>query len=348
MNDVAATSSQDAGAGMTGPGVAPAKPAREAGIEWLRVLACIAIVAFHANTKQWPVMIFGLEVFTIFTIALSVQSAGRRGPAEFVKGRAMTLLLPWVVWWLVYAAWKSLLAHRAGNDLFAWFAPWRLLAGPETHLWFLPFAFLATVAAGLWFGSHPPASDARIARRTAIAWSVVAALLLIAASAVMDRLVQIYEREQKVYQPWMQWCTVLPAVIMGLAIVRARVRGGYDNVALAMLWSVVIAAAGLSYALGWTNLALPYAIAISLCMVGLFVRHAASDTLLTLSGLTFGIFLLHPILFDVWYFVTSKIKLGPTFAVGTHMHAAAMTLFAVTVSAAIVWMLRKTPLRRVV
>jgi hypothetical protein len=151
----------------------------------------------------------------------------------------------------------------------------------------------------------------------------------------------------RVFQPWRQWVTVLPAAVIGLAIVRSRVGEVYDTVALGMLWSLIICAAGASHVLGWTNLSLPYALAISLCVVGLRLRHAASAGLLAASTLTFGVFLLHPMLFDVWYFVTAKIKPGPTFAVDTHAHAAAMTVFAVLCSAGAVWLLRKTPLRRV-
>ncbi|MFN5945423.1 MAG: acyltransferase family protein [Phycisphaerae bacterium] len=341
MSDAAASNSPDSPTNVATP-----KPPREAGIEWLRVLACIAIVAFHANPREWPVMIFGLEVFTIFTIALSVQSAGRRSPAAFVKARAVTLLLPWAVWWLAYAGWKSMLAHRAGRDLFSWFEPWRLLAGPETHLWFLPFAFVATVAAGLWCVTNPLPDDARMARRSAVVWSVIASVLLVAASYATHVQLAIEAADGRVFQPWRQWITVLPAAVMGLAIVRCRTREGHDRTSLGMLWSMVLTAAGVSYVAGWTNLALPYVIAITLCMGGLRIRHNASEALLAASGFTFGIFLLHPMLFDVWYYITAKIKLGSAFAIGTHGHAAAMVVFAVVMSGAIVWILRKTPIRR--
>lgn len=333
---------------VTPVSMATPKPPREAGIEWLRIVACIAIVAFHASPREWPVMIFGLEVFTIFTIALSVQSAGRRSPGEFVKARAVALLLPWAVWWVVYAGWKSMLAHRAGRDLFSWFEPWRLLAGPETHLWFLPFAFFATVAASLWCASHTQHDDARTARRSAVVWSAIAGVLLVAASYAMHVQLAIEAADGRVFQPFRQWITVLPAAVIGVAIVRSRTREGLDWTALGMLWSVVLTASGASYVAGWTNLALPYVIAITLCLAGLRVRHSASEGLLATSGLTFGIFLIHPMLFDVWYFIAAKLKLGSHLEAGTHAHAAVMTAFAVLVGCAVVWVLRKTPVRRVV
>lgn len=326
---------------------APARPQREAGIEWLRVLACVAIVAFHASPREWPAMIFGLEVFTIFTIALNIQSAGRRGTGAFLRARVQTLLVPWLFWWFAYAAWKSLLARRGGQELFSWFEPWRLLAGPDTHLWFLPFAFIATALAGLWFASHPPAGDTRDARRSTLVWGIASAALLLLASYAMQVQLKIQEADGRVYQPWRQWVTVLPAAVIGLAIVRSRVGEVYDTVALGMLWSLIICAAGASHVLGWTNLSIPYALAISLCVIGLRLRRAASAGLLAASTLTFVVFLLHPMLFDVWYFVTAKIKPGPALAIGTHGHAAAMTIFTVLFSAGAVWLLRKTPLRQV-
>lgn len=341
MSDVTTTNSAHA----VNPAVVT-KAAREAGIEWLRVIACVAIVAFHASPVKWPAMIFGLEVFTIFTIALSVQSAGRRGAGAFVEARMLTLLLPWAFWWVAYAAWKSLLAHRGGREMFSWFEPWRLLAGPETHLWFLPFAFIATAATGLWFASHPPAGDVRDARLSVLRWGIAAAGLLVLAGYLMEVQLRIQAADGRVFQPWRQWVTVLPAGLIGLAVVRSRVGGEYDTVAMGMLWSLILTAAGISHVLGWTNLSLPYVLAISLCVIGLRIRHAASKGLLATSTLTFGIFLLHPMMFDIWYFVTAKVKIGSGLAVGTHAHAIAMTTFAVIASGVVVWILRKTPLRR--
>jgi hypothetical protein len=327
------------------PVVAAAKTPREAGIEWLRVIACVAIVAFHANTTQWPLSIFGLQVFTVFTIALAVQSAGRRGPGDFIRARASTLLLPWVFWWVAYAAWKTILCVRNDQAWHAWFDWWRLLAGPGTHLWFLPFAFVATAVAGLWFGSRPEPANIPAARRSVAVWSVLSAATLLASSYGMQVLIAELNQGRS-YQPLQQWLAVLPAVMMGLGIVRSRVAGAYDNVSLLVLWVATMAAAGVAFALGWSNLAGPYMLAISLCMLGLRIRTPASSALLAASSLTFGIFLLHLMAFDVWYFLVARLHWEKVLA-NSHAFAASMTVFAVVSSAVVTWMLRKTALRRV-
>jgi surface polysaccharide O-acyltransferase-like enzyme len=324
----------------------PVHAPREAGIEWLRVLACVAIVAFHANTREWPWMIFGLEVFVIFTVALAMGSATRRSIGEFVAARARTLLVVWAVWWVLYAGWKCLFMLRAGKPIFEWFQPWRLLAGPETHLWFLPFAFLVTVGAGLWWRrSHRTSPDTSNA--TAIVVSLFAACLLVAASAVMHRLEAIELQRGVVYQPWRQWLTVVPAAMLGVALMCSRTREGAPIWSrLFIMWILIVIAASVSWLVGWRSLALPYVIATTLCLAGLSLRKPASKALLGASALTFGIFLVHPAVFDVWYFIAAKVRardvLGDEPAVAFVLAKIAFTLI---VSIAAVWLLRKTPAR---
>jgi surface polysaccharide O-acyltransferase-like enzyme len=330
------------------PVVAAAKTPREAGIEWLRIVACILVVAFHANTAQWGLASCGLEVFTVFTIMLAVGSAGRRGPADFIKTRAISLLVPWIFWWVVYAIWKSVMSSRAGNPMFSWFEPWRLFAGPEMHLWFMPFAFVATVATGLWMGSHPIEDNPSAARRSSLLWALAAGISTVVASYAMHALESLQERGEFIAQPWIQWVRVFPVILVGIAMVRGRVPGGYVRGLLPMLTIFMIIASGICLALDLKINAFQYAIAMVMCAIGFQVRHAASATLVAISTLTLGVFLIHPMVFDMWYFLAPRLHIDQAFPLGTQRQAIAMTAASVLLSALATWILRKTPLRRVV
>jgi surface polysaccharide O-acyltransferase-like enzyme len=221
------------------------------------------------------------------------------------------------------------------------------MAGPETHLWFLPFAFVATVATGLWLASHAATND-RAARRSAIAWAVAAALLLVVASYVMELLQQRERATGQSFQPMKQWLRVVPVSAVGVAIVRARIGGKYDRTAIIAIGALMVVAAIICFASGWRDIAPAYALSIPLCLVGLHVRYSASDMLINVASLTLGVFLLHPMLFDVWYFITNRAGLLGLFPLKSDRNALAMSAFAILGSALIVVVLRRTPLRRFV
>lgn|GEM_PF-1381341 len=75
---------------------------------------------------------------------------------ETVASKARRLLLPFVVWSMVFAIVRVALALKTHDEPFGWWENYMVLTGTWSHLWILPFAFLASVLAP-WF-QHPIAS----------------------------------------------------------------------------------------------------------------------------------------------------------------------------------------------
>ncbi|MEO0829133.1 MAG: acyltransferase family protein [Pseudomonadota bacterium] len=114
--------------------MSPATGARNSAVDGLRFLGAASIVYVHLGLPHdgW-----GLTALPLF-MALLVYYGAERSLAE----RARRLVLPWLIWGLIYGALKVVDAVLAGRPIASEFAPWMLLTGPVLPLWFLPFAFL--------------------------------------------------------------------------------------------------------------------------------------------------------------------------------------------------------------
>ena len=75
---------------------------------------------------------------------------------ETVASKARRLLLPFLVWSIIFAIVHVVFAVKTHDAPFGWWENYMILTGTWAHLWILPFAFLASVLAP-WF-QHPTAS----------------------------------------------------------------------------------------------------------------------------------------------------------------------------------------------
>lgn len=119
---------------------APTQPFIIGSTFYLRVVAATAIVWFHipgVPGREYAAP--GLMAF----LCLSFMQAGQRqafGPA--LRRRTQRLMLPWLAWWLIYAAARvridgGILHAVRPIDSFATFMTW-----PSAHLWYLPFVYV--------------------------------------------------------------------------------------------------------------------------------------------------------------------------------------------------------------
>lgn len=92
-------------------------------------------------------------VAAVFMTALPFFRQPLRPPAEVVAVRARRLLVPFVLWSLIYGAFYLGTMLPQGYPLAKIVALWGPLAGTAPHLWFLPFAFLASTLTA-WLIPH--------------------------------------------------------------------------------------------------------------------------------------------------------------------------------------------------
>lgn len=296
----------------------PRPSAPFAGLEWLRVVASLGIVAFHQHAPGDRIGHAGLAVFAALTAAMAARSARGRDWAAFRGGRLRRMLLPWLVWSAFYALVQVALAQFGGQPWWARFEPTMLVTGTYPHLWYLPFAAVAALLAGRC-GARGPAA----------AWLLAGAVTMPVASWLLTLPMPL---------PALNWSFVAPAALLGVGLARTPLGGGWH----AIPWG--FAGAG---ALGWlaclvlgqADLLPEYPIAVGTVTVAWALPWRAGAWTTRLAATTFGIYVLH--MFVDLLVALLAVQGWATFTVWTRLAAAFGGALLLT------WTLRATRVRAV-
>jgi hypothetical protein len=204
------------------------------------------------------------------------------------------------------------------------FRPGMFLAGTACQLWFLPFAFFLMLLVGTsWVGSLSSHS------RGAVCWIGVAAVLLV----LCERI-----RPLTTVVPLHQYMWAIPSAGFGLAFgATGRLgnpRKGW-NLTLALVLLTAAVPAVLLPAPDYRYLG---AVGVTTVVTGLSLRAERGATALErrVCNLTYGIYLVHPLVMSVLVRVL------------TEFNQTSLFISSMTGSTALVALLRRTPLRRVV
>lgn len=333
----AVVAAPEAAVPLPGVAVVSHKQAAErlANVERLRIVAMLEIVTFHvggamgAEEYRLPLVGgLGLPVFLLLNNAFNCTLAERRGTKAFLDAKVSRLLVPWLVWSVIYGGLVVAERLRHQEPIADAFLTWRaLLGGTYTHLWFVPFALFGSVLiAGLQARTRDVSH-----RAMAVTSLLVGALLVVGGAVILARTGGGW--------PVVQWLFALPSPFLGFALGRVllandrRFSGG-----LALLL-VLIAVA--TVAAGWllpvSEMGRRYAISMAL-VAAFFTWPGSSDALSRrLTPLLFGVYLVHPLVLRL-YQAAHLPELQPALL--------GVLLFAT--AALLVELLRRTPLRSLV
>lgn len=283
------------------------------GVEWLRIVACLAVVAFHAKVPGHLYALGGLHIFAVFLTALGARSAQRLDWAAFVRRRSWTLALPWVFWTVVYALVFAVDRQRRGEDPLGWLSDGRWFAGPTIHLWFLPWALVTSLLL------YPLSRSLRT-----IGWRpwFLLTLVAIAVTAWTARL--------PVAAPWAQWLSVLPGATLGMVLADPSSRPFRVLISVAL-----VVALGALVGLGHVDTGIPLLMGLPAAVLAFGTRSSTNARLLSWSRLALGVYLVHPLTLRAFHKMFGE---SPWL----------MFLTASIAAFAVVILLRKTPLRAVV
>jgi len=306
---------------VTGPGE------RMINVERLRFLAAFGIVLFHTAGVEFDLLrrigYSGLPVFLMIFVGLLFHQKTNLPLREYTVRRMRRLLVPWFIWSLIYLV--ALVAKRAvyGQSLRGLFSVSHLVTGMSIHLWYLPYAFLASVIVyGLKLAYQKKHTY------FFILIGFVATLLSLAFSSFL------LERGD-LPTPLPQWLFGLPAVLLGTMLgLILTLEQREDRLFFAVLLNIVVLG-GLArlYQQHYTRLVPSYVIALPLVCLA-FLRKGKTDRLsFQLGALTYGIYLLHPLLFYGLYLLFPNV------------HDLIITAATFVLSAAAAQGIRKTRLR---
>jgi len=118
-----------------------------------RLVATFAIVWVHVSEAQGlaprlsALGRFGTSFYIVSAVLMSALPSFRELPRpahQVIRARARRLLVPFLLWSTIYAAFYLGTMLPQGYSIAQVASLWGPLAGTAPHLWFLPFAFLSS------------------------------------------------------------------------------------------------------------------------------------------------------------------------------------------------------------
>ncbi|MCC7408260.1 MAG: acyltransferase family protein [Phycisphaeraceae bacterium] len=258
---------------------APSVPLIIGSSMYLRVVAAAALVWFHNPTAPFRYSVGG-PALIVFLCLTFMQSGQRQAFWPALQRRAERILLPWLAWWLIYAAAQFWMARGIPAEL-ANFKPWTILAWPREHLWYLPFVFVnITLVQAVRIGLAPLDNK-----------KIKLALAFLGGLALLVLVSRIGE------MPWIVglWCLCLPAVGLGVAYGFAlRLDRRRRLIAFTSIAATICLAAIPAYIMGHHIVTTSYAIG-SLLMLICMIPIPRQRWITWLACLTLGVYLVHPL-----------------------------------------------------
>lgn len=316
---------------------APAIPAsvslpveRIANIDRLRILAAIGIAWFHTDgAPHRQIAYAGLPVFLLIFVSLLTRHGSENTTGSFLRRRSGRLLKPWLFWSVIYGLCRLTKAAQMMDLGALWdmVSLETLLAGTSIHLWYLPYAFVASV-----FLYELNRWTARInhAAVTLAAVLLGVAVLAVHASGMWD---------QGLMRPLPQWEFGLAALPLGIAVGRCLEISSRDRQRLWLLAIslIIVAECQILTSLGLHCSVIPYGIGVALVCLAYGWEIRSDFVVSSLAPLTFGVYLIHPL---VAYALRHTLP--------SDGHCGLFVLLTVCVSALLVLLLKKTPIRHCV
>ncbi len=298
-------------------------------IDRLRVLAAIGIVWFHTEGAPYRQIGYaGLPVFLLIFFSLITVRSTADPALGFLRRRWDRLLKPWLFWSALYGALRLAKAAylRDTPSCQEMLSLETILMGTHVHLWYLPYAF-GSGCLVYWVNRRTAQIDHAFAAFVATG---IGLLLLVAHVLGLST--------GQLMRPLPQWEFGLAAVPLGFAVGRCLMvpeRRTQQFLLSAVALTTLATAAVLSAAVGPMSSAIPYTLAVVLVCLAYGRRTNDSVVVALLAPLTFGIYLIHPLInYGLGQFVASE------------QHCAAFIGLTVCLSGLVTLALMRTPVRR--
>lgn len=248
-------------------------------VEALRVAAAFGIVWYHSKAPGMEIAYSGLSFFILLSVSLVMQNGAPRQGRLFEQ-----LLLPWVIWYAVYAVVNLAMGKPVidtGNGLVA-----GILASPRIHLWYLPFMWLVlTLSGGL----------ARASQQRTFANLLFVAAMIASVASILTIPYWVSPSVAAGY-PWAQYAQAVTPVLLALMLGLAQ-----SAIQRGMLLAMVALLLWASAVFPQEGAALPHAIALAALMAASAfpIPWLERRNIQWLSSCMLGVYLLHPIFIGV-------------------------------------------------
>jgi surface polysaccharide O-acyltransferase-like enzyme len=264
---------------------------KNANIERLRIIACFGIICFHSQTGILKLVGYiGLPIFIMITFCFSTikkpQSYNESRSAllsNYLLIKANRLIIPYLCWGFVYWCWGYLRMVTSHGEIInvpvTFLFP---LYGTSIHLWYLPFVFVG-IGVASFIKLYLPLKGLCIF------------FLYLFLSFITGLVPLFFQDINQLPLPLPQYFFSLPAIFLGLMISNTI---DLNKVLKYGLVVIVISLTGMIRLISDNNDSFLFLHLLSFLLVVTAQNIPGEIDQLTaqLSPLTFGIYLIHPII----------------------------------------------------
>ena len=308
----------------------PMSSERITSVDGLRILAAVGIVWFHTEGAPYRYIGYtGLPIFLLIFFSLITSHSSTDPARYFFKRRWNRLVKPWLFWSLLYGALRIVKGACSGEagSFQALLSLETVLAGTHIHLWYLPYAFVSgflVYALSRWTLRLNHVAVVLIATGIGLFLFVVNAAGLFSSGLM---------------RPVPQWEFGLAAVPLGFAIGRCRMMPS-SRWQRSWLLAILVLTQVTSLVLiarGHVSLTVPYSLAVALVCLAYCWPWGDSVIIAKLAPLTFGVYLIHPL-----------VNRGLAAFASLEQHWVGFVGLTACVSGLITLVIMRTPLRKLV
>jgi hypothetical protein len=260
-------------------------------VELLRIFSAFGIVWFHSGLQNGKDIAYsGLIVFLIFSSYFAVKSTSK----HTIENRALRLLIPCVLWSILFVTFDLLRGGYIYPNNYSLLS--KILATPSLHLWYLPFVFFCLIT---------------IDRAKAILSPVFLASLAAVFVSILLLLSPLW-RQWTYLPPLGQYIHALPAIFVGLLFSLSPQIGRTKYILLSLLFVSL----AYVYVLNMSGVGLTYTIGIVAAAILLKKESIlpSNQAIFEISKLSFGIYLLHPLVLFIVRHIGLEGVLLPVFS----------------------------------
>jgi len=262
---------------------------RNYNLEILRIISCFGIVLLHGADGSL-VKDIGFSCLIIFMLISSYLLIPQKNYSSFFSKRVDRLMIPWLFWFFVYGLLHIIngtsFLPATGNIVSA------ILYGTRMHLWYLPFIFITSVIIVFYYNMVEQHSILK-------KYNWVIFMLLSIVILIISPLWRPWSSDLGV--PWSQWFLIFPAVFIGLTI--SNMNHHSSNYWKIILYVIIIILISTWLTLSdQHNVGIRYLFGFIFFVSAIYLKFdisSHSKIIMKLSNCTYGIYLIHPLIYSI-------------------------------------------------
>ena len=255
------------------------------------------------------------------SVAFSAIDYKHKNLISIFTSKFQRLGIPWLFWSIIYILAKCGKALWQRNPQIFEFQPYMLLTGVSVHLWYLPFALVITILI-----DYASRKEILPVKRGMVFFYILLSILLFVACSFLIRITMGIV-------PLSQWVFIIPAIPIGMVLASTSMGKRNSFFILLVFFALMAITSYILSIKGYDGLIIPYLVGTAGCIVAWTIRSRNNRSINRLSKLSFGIYLIHPMLLAALHIRYPNLS------------DIVLVFLLYGSSMAVTWVIHRTPLR---